>query len=157
MVHPSAARVQAFLAQQGFSHVVVELPESARTAQEAATAIGCQVRQIVKSLVFQTHPEGIGVLALVRGTDRVDETRLGAATHSGIAKADADFVRAWTGFSVGGVPPVGHARPMRTYLDTRLLEEPVLWAAAGHPHAVFRLSPEDLLTMTRGTVTDLTA
>lgn len=154
-MHPSAARVQDFLVQQGFSHVVVEVPESARTAEDAAQAIGCPVRQIVKSLVFRTQPEGQAILALVRGVDRVDEQRLGTAAQTTIVKADAAFVREWTGFAVGGVPPVGHSRPLRTYIDARLFEEPQLWAAAGHPHAVFCLSPRELQTMTGGIVVNL--
>lgn len=123
---------------------VVELPASTRTAAEAATAVGCAVAQIVKSLVFRSLESNHAVLVLVSGTNRVDETRLASHLGEPVAKADANFVRERTGFSIGGVAPVGHETPLRTIVDEDLLALPELWAAAGTPHAVFRLTPKDL-------------
>ena len=115
------------------------LPDSARTAPEAAAAVGSEVGAIVKSLVFRCGDEA--VLALVSGANRADEARLEEEFGAPVARADADFVRAATGFSIGGVPPLGHPAPLRTLVDEDLLGYEVVWAAAGTPHAVFPIAP----------------
>jgi prolyl-tRNA editing enzyme YbaK/EbsC (Cys-tRNA(Pro) deacylase) len=136
----------------GLSLEVVELPASTRTAMQAAQAIGCQVGQIVKSLVFKAARSGRAVLVLTSGQNRVDERLIEALIGEPLGKADADFVRQQTGFSIGGVPPVGHDRQIETYIDEDLIGFDQLWAAAGTPHAVFRLAPGDLVKMTSGQV-----
>ena len=123
---------------------ITELPDSTRTAVEAAAAVGCSVAQIVKSLVFRTLESDEPVLVLASGATRVDEGRVGAHLGEPVEKASAEFVRQRTGFSIGGVPPVGHSTALRTLVDERLGELAELWAAAGTPHAVFPLTPADL-------------
>ena len=123
---------------------VTELPASTRTAAEAASAVGCSIAQIVKSLIFRTVRSDQAVLVLVSGSNRVDEARLAARLGEPIEKASPDFVRQRTGFAIGGVPPVGHATGLRTFVDQALFELPELWAAAGTPHAVFPLTPAQL-------------
>jgi len=141
---PAARRVQTALRGAGLELQVRELPASTRTAAEAAAAVGCTVAQIVKSLVFRTVSSNEAVLVLASGGNRVDEARVGAHLGEPIEKANAEFVRQCTGFSIGGVPPVGHPAPLRTLVDEDLFALTELWAAAGTPHAVFRLTPADL-------------
>jgi len=148
----SAQRVQAALSALGFTLNVVELPQSTRTAAEAAAAVGSSVGQIVKSLIFRAATSGRAVLVLASGPNRVDEAAVAALLGEPLAKADADFVRAHTGFVIGGVPPVGHAEPMPTFIDEDLLAYDSLWAAAGTPNAVFKLAPSELVAMSNGTV-----
>lgn len=148
----SAQRVQAALEQLGLTLEVVELPASTRTAVDAARAIGCEVGQIAKSLVFRTRTSARPILVIASGSNHVDVEAVGELTGEPIGKADADFVRQHTGFAIGGVPPVGHDEPLETYLDQDLLAYEVIWAAAGTPHAVFRLTPSDLVRMTGGQV-----
>jgi prolyl-tRNA editing enzyme YbaK/EbsC (Cys-tRNA(Pro) deacylase) len=155
-LNPSAQKVQEALKAQGYSLQVLELPESTRTAAEAAQAIGCQLGQIVKSLIFRRKQTGQPILVLVSGTNRVDEKKIGQMLGESIGKADADFVRQHTGFVIGGVPPVGHAEAIPTFIDGDLLEYTEVWAAAGTPHAVFRLSPADLEDLTGGWVIKVT-
>ncbi|GAB4430490.1 MAG: YbaK/EbsC family protein [Anaerolineae bacterium] len=153
----SAQRVQDALAALGFAMgQVVELPASTRTAAEAAAAIGCTVAQIAKSLIFRGVQSGEPVLVIASGVNRVNEARVAERLGEPIAKADADYVRAQTGFVIGGVPPVGHDRPLRTFIDADLLQYEEIWAAAGTPHAVFRLTPADLERLTGGEVIHLT-
>ena len=152
----SAQRFQEILRQRGFAHQVVELPASTRTAKEAAQAVGCQIEQIVKSLVFKGVQSQTPVLALASGPNRVDEHRLSALVGEPIEKADADFVRQRTGFVVGGVAPLGHKERVATFIDETLLQYDLLWAAAGTPHAVFQLTPADLQAMTDGQVAAIT-
>ena len=151
----SAQRFQEMLRQRGFAHQVVELPASTRTAKEAAQAVGCQPGQIVKSLVFKGLHTQTPLLVLASGPNRVDERRLSELAGEPIEKADADFVRQWTGFAVGGVPPLGHKEPVAAFIDETLLRYDTLWAAAGTPHAVFQLTPADLQTMTSGRVVSI--
>jgi prolyl-tRNA editing enzyme YbaK/EbsC (Cys-tRNA(Pro) deacylase) len=148
----SAQKVQDALAAQGVACRVVELPGSTRTAQEAAQAIGCGVEQIVKSLVFRGRQSARPLLVVASGTNRVNEKLVGAALGEPIERADADFVRGRTGFVIGGVPPVGHDEAILTFVDEDLLQYDELWAAAGTPHAVFRLTPDDLRRITGGQV-----
>jgi prolyl-tRNA editing enzyme YbaK/EbsC (Cys-tRNA(Pro) deacylase) len=149
---PSAQKVQDALRAAGFTNAVVELPDSARTAVDAATAVGCDVGQIVKSLLFQAVPSGCAVLVAASGSHRVDEQAVAAVVGERIIRASADFVRERTGFAIGGVPPIGHAQPVVTVVDEALLGYERIWAAAGHPHAVFALTPAELVGMTGGTV-----
>jgi prolyl-tRNA editing enzyme YbaK/EbsC (Cys-tRNA(Pro) deacylase) len=151
----SAQKVQAALTALGLPCRVVELPSSTRSAQEAADSIGTTVQQIVKSLVFKGKTSGQAVLVEASGINRVSEKKVAALLGEPIEKADADFVRAHTGFVIGGVPPVGHAGPIRTFIDADLMQYSVIWAAAGTPNAVFELTPPDLLKMTGGQVADL--
>ncbi len=151
----SALKVQQALDQLGLRLQVVELPGSTRTALEAAQAVGCQVGQIVKSLVFKSKHTGRPILVLASGQNRVDEKRIAALIAEPLGKADADFVRQHTGFVIGGVPPVGHLEKLVTFIDQDLLEFDELWAAAGTPHAVFRLKPAELVQMTAGQVADI--
>jgi prolyl-tRNA editing enzyme YbaK/EbsC (Cys-tRNA(Pro) deacylase) len=148
----SALRVQNALQTLGFDCQVVELPDSTRTAKEAAQAIGCGVEQIVKSLIFKGKHSHDPILVVASGTNRVNEKRLGELAGEPIEKADANFVRQRTGFAVGGVAPVGLAEPIKTFIDEDLLLYEEIWAAAGTPFAVFRLTPADLQKMTGGQV-----
>ena len=149
---PGARKVQAALSTYGADFNVVELPASTRTAQEAAQTIGCEVSQIVKSLVFCTKQSNEPILILASGSNRVNEKKIGKLAATPIKKADADFVKEKTGFAIGGVSPIGHKAPIRTYIDEDLLQCKELWAAAGTPNAVFSLSSSDLEKMTGGEV-----
>lgn len=153
----SAQKVQDALAAAGFTNQVVELPDSTRTSAEAAAAVGCAVEQIAKSLVFRGKQSGAAILVIASGGNRVDEKKLKALAGENISKPDADFVREQTGFVIGGVPPIGHAQPLRTFIDRDLWRYQEIWAAAGHPNAVFRLTPDELAAMTGGAVADLAA
>ncbi|HKF36486.1 MAG TPA: YbaK/EbsC family protein [Ktedonobacteraceae bacterium] len=151
----SARKVQDTLEMRGFPSHVVELPDSTRTAREAAQAIGCRVEQIVKSLVFKGQHSNKPILVVASGTNRVNERRLSELAGEPIEKADADFVRERTGFVVGGVPPLGHTGHIDTFIDADLLQYEKLWAAAGTPHAVFELTPAELKAMTGGHVVSI--
>ncbi len=155
MLSPSAQKVQDALNQYGLQLEVVELPASTRSAVEAAQAIGCRVEQIAKSLVFRSEQTGQPVLVIASGPNRVNEKRIAEALGEGIGKADADFVRSQTGFVIGGVPPVGHSQRLKTFIDTDLLKLSEIWAAAGTPNAVFRLTPQDLVRITGGQVIEI--
>ena len=139
----SAQKVQNALNAFGLPCQVVELPDSTRSAQEAAQAIGCQVGQIVKSLIFKGKQSNKPILVLASGSNRVNEKKLKKLVAEPVKKADADFVREKTGFVIGGVPPVGHREQLKTFLDEDLLQYEEIWAAAGTPHAVFKLTPAD--------------
>lgn len=148
----SAQRFQDALQDLGFSLQVIELPDSTRTALEAAEAVGVQVGQIVKSLVFKAKRSGRPILIVASGAHRVNEKRIEARIHEPLGKASADFVRESTGYAIGGVPPVGHQQSIQTFVDQDLLQYEEIWAAAGTPHAVFRLTPDQLVEMTQGEV-----
>jgi prolyl-tRNA editing enzyme YbaK/EbsC (Cys-tRNA(Pro) deacylase) len=145
---PSALKVQAVL---GKRFEVLEFDASTRTAEDAAAAIGCSVAQIAKSLVFRAQGGG-PVLVVASGAHRVDEKRIAALVGEPISRADADFVRETTGYSIGGVPPVGHSTPPVALIDEALMAFGEIWAAAGTPNAVFRLTPTDLIELTGGRV-----
>jgi prolyl-tRNA editing enzyme YbaK/EbsC (Cys-tRNA(Pro) deacylase) len=155
-VHPQALRVQAELKKAGCEAEVRELPDSTRTALEAAQAIGCEVAQIVKSLIFVLDPPGEPILVLASGVNRVHEKRLGRQLEGKLEKAGADQVQAAAGFAIGGVPPLGHSHVLATYIDEDLLQYPILWAAAGTPHAVFPIAPDELVRVTGGKVLKVT-
>jgi len=152
MLSPSAQKVQEALSQSGVQLQVVELPASTRTSAEAAQAVGCQVGQIAKSLVFKTSDTQKPILVIASGANRVDEAKVGARLGEAIGKADEDFVRSRTGFVIGGVPPVGHTEALKTFIDEDLLNYQQIWAAAGTPNAVFPLTPNDLIQITQGEV-----
>jgi prolyl-tRNA editing enzyme YbaK/EbsC (Cys-tRNA(Pro) deacylase) len=147
----SVARVRAALERAGLAAEIVELPGAARTAAAAAGFLGCEVGQIANSLVFRAA-SGAALLVMSSGASRVDLQRLAGRVGEPVGKADAEFVREKTGFAIGGVPPVGHATPPVTIVDEDLLRLDELWAAAGHPHAVFKLTPAQLVALTGGTV-----
>lgn len=131
---------------------MVELSDSTRTAQEAADAIGCTVAQIAKTLIFKGKTLQQPVLIMASGTNRVNEKAVQERINEELEKADADFVLEHTGFAIGGVPPVGHKKPITTYIDQDLMQYEEIWAAAGTPHAVFKLTPRILAEITKGEV-----
>lgn len=145
-MHPQAQKVQDALRAAGCASIVMELPDSTRTALEAAQACGCEVGQIVKSLIFVLN--GAPILMLVSGSNRVNEAALGQRLGGKLGKAGADQVQQATGFVIGGVPPLAHSARLATYLDEDLLQYDQVWAAAGTPHAVFPIPPRDLLRIT---------
>lgn len=149
----STERVRLALAERGLACEIIETQQSARTAQEAADAVGSTVGQIVKSLVFLC--DGAGVMALVSGANRLDERKLGAVAGGKISRADADAVRDATGFAIGGVAPLGSTRPIRIFFDEDLLAFELVWAAAGTPSTVFAISPDELARATGAIVADL--
>jgi prolyl-tRNA editing enzyme YbaK/EbsC (Cys-tRNA(Pro) deacylase) len=152
-MNEAVARVRAALEAFGGGHEVVELAEAARTAADAARLLGCRVEQIANSLVFRAPARDAVVLVMASGGRRVDITRVAAVLDTAVEKADAEFVRTRTGFAIGGVAPVGHTAPPGVVLvDEELLKWPEIWAAAGHPHTVFRLTPDALVRMTGGRV-----
>jgi len=153
--HPAVDRVRTALAAAGVATRIVELSAAARTARDAAAQLGCDVAQIANSLVFRCDPSGAPLLVMASGARRVDVARVGALVGERIGKADAGFVRAATGFAIGGVAPVGHTAPIRALVDRSLLGCAEIWAAAGHPHTVFRLTPEELVRITGGAVADV--
>jgi prolyl-tRNA editing enzyme YbaK/EbsC (Cys-tRNA(Pro) deacylase) len=149
---PSAQKVQDLLTSEGFDYKVIDAAESTRTAQEAADRAGCLLGQIIKSLIFKGKTSHKPILVLTSGANRVDEKRISEYAGELIIRADADFVRAVTGFAIGGVPPLGHIQKMETYLDEDLLQYQTVWGAAGTPNAIFELTPDDLIKMTNGKV-----
>ncbi len=142
--------VQDHLLKFGLKTEVVEFSESTKTAQEAADAIGCEIGQIVKSLVFRNKDQGL--LFLVSGKNNLNVDRVSRALRIEIKKADAEFVKEKTGFSIGGVPPVAHQTKLETYIDQDLLAYNEVWAAAGMPFAVFRLESRMLQPLTNGKI-----
>jgi Cys-tRNA(Pro) deacylase len=155
-MHPSAQKVADAARALGLSVEIVEFEETTRTAQDAAHTIGCQVAQIVKSLLFIV--DGQPVMALVSGVNRLDERKLAALRGAGrkqVERADADTAKAATGFSIGGVPPFGHTSRLPVYVDEDLTRFDVVWAAAGTPFAVFAITPEELVRASQATVADL--
>jgi prolyl-tRNA editing enzyme YbaK/EbsC (Cys-tRNA(Pro) deacylase) len=146
-------RFEAWLADANSGLAVKQFPQGTRTANDAARAVGCEVGQIVKSLVFVAA--GNPVVALVSGANRVDEKRLGAAAGDPVVKADAETARSATGYSIGGVPPFGHATEVPVFMDRDLLGYAVVWAAAGRPDSVFEIEPARLRDLSGATVVDL--
>jgi prolyl-tRNA editing enzyme YbaK/EbsC (Cys-tRNA(Pro) deacylase) len=152
-VNESVLRVTRALRDFGGDHAIVEFTEPARTAADAARLLGCRVEQIANSLIFRARTRDAAVLVMASGGRRVDPARVAETLREPIDKADADFVRARTGFAIGGVAPLGHtAPPLAILIDEELLKWPEIWAAAGHPHTVFRLTPDELARMTGGRV-----
>ena len=148
----SARKVQQALVVLGMNCNVVELPASTRTVREAAQAVGCEVGQIVKSIVMMGSATHRPVMVIASGSNRINESRIGEILEEAIEKADAEFVRIHTGYAIGGVPPVGLSSQVITFIDEDLLKYSTVWAAAGTPHAVFEFNPLDLPRMTGGKV-----
>ncbi len=152
-------RVADALAAAGHPHMPVMLSDAARTAQQAADALGVSLGQIAKSIIFRRKSDDVAVLVVTSGDLRVDEKKVQAlvcAEGGKLGRADAEFVKVKTGFSIGGVSPLAHATSLVTLIDEQLFRFTEIWAAAGHPHGVFRLAPADLQTLTRAPVHDVT-
>jgi prolyl-tRNA editing enzyme YbaK/EbsC (Cys-tRNA(Pro) deacylase) len=149
---PGAQRVQDALRALGFDYEIRESAQPTRTAAEAARAMKCDVAQIAKSLVFKTGTTGRAVLVITSGANTVNEWRIGVLLKETLEKAPPAFVREHAGYAVGGIPPVGHAKPMETFIDEDLLRHESIWAAGGTPNALFRLASADLARMTGGRV-----
>ena len=152
---PSVERVRIALAQSGIRSEIIELPGAARTARAAAEFLGCDIAQIANSLVFRAQASDAALLVMSSGARKVDVAKLAAIVGEPIGKADAEFVRARTGFAIGGVAPVGHVSELRRYVERSLAAHRELWAAGGHPHTVFRLSYEELLRVAGGVEIDV--
>jgi prolyl-tRNA editing enzyme YbaK/EbsC (Cys-tRNA(Pro) deacylase) len=151
----SARRIQGLLSALGTDFEVIELPSTTRTAVDAATAIGCSVEQIAKSILFRTVKDKKPVMVIASGANRVNEAKIAELVGDSIEKADAAYVRERTGFAIGGVPPIGHAEPIYTIIDEDLLKLTELWAAAGTPNSVFKLSATSLLDITAGVLSSI--
>jgi len=156
LTNPSVERVRAALERAGMPAEIVELPGAARTAKAAADFLGCEVAQIANSLVFRAEASDTAVLVMSSGACRVDLARLARVLGEPVGKADAEFVRRHTGFAIGGVAPVGHG-VSKVFVEKALAAQAELWAAAGHPHTVFRLSYSQLLGITGGLEAELAA
>lgn len=150
----SAQRVAELLAGIGHDRPVVMLPATGKTSAEAAAGLGCTVAEIAKSIIFRRVKDDAPVLVIASGINRVDEAKV-AARVGALGKADARFVREKTGYAIGGVCPIGHAVKPVMLLDADLFQYQSLWAAAGHPHAVFNLTPQQLQAMTGAEVADV--
>ncbi len=153
---PAAQKVQEVLRARGFAHEIVESPQPTRTAAEAARLVGCDVGQIAKSLVFRAKSSDRPVLVIASGANQVNEFRIGMYLKEPVDKAPAALVHKATGFAVGGVPPLGHATTLETFIDQDLLKHAEIWAAGGTPNALFKLAPADLKAMTGGQVVKVT-
>lgn len=156
LTNPSVERVRAALERAGMPAEIVELPGAARTAKAAADFLGCKVAQIANSLVFRAEASDTAVLVMSSGACRVDLARLARVLGEPVGKADAEFVRRHTGFAIGGVAPVAHG-VSKVFVEKALAAQAELWAAAGHPHTVFRLSYSQLLGITGGLDAELAA
>lgn len=153
---PSSQKVQDFAATLGLEIHVQAMPQSTRTAEDAAAACNCDVSQIVKSLVFQGAESGTPYLLLVSGKNRVDQDGVAHDIGEPLSRPDARAVRDWTGFAIGGIPPFGHTQPMKTFIDPDLLVHDIVWAAAGTPHAVFSVDPNALAKAVKATTLAMT-
>ena len=149
---PSARKVQEALKAHNLSCEVLQMTDTTRSASDAARAVGCQVGQIVKSLIFEGQQSHQPILVAASGANRVNERAIEQSVSEPIKMAKPDYVRQMTGFAIGGVPPVGHDNPLKIFIDEDLLQYDEIWAAAGTPHAVFKLTPDDLKTITSGAV-----
>jgi prolyl-tRNA editing enzyme YbaK/EbsC (Cys-tRNA(Pro) deacylase) len=149
---PSVQKVQDVLKALGFINEVMELQTTTRTSAEAAQAVGCRAEQIAKSIIFRRKQTDKPILIIASGPNRVNEKRIEELISEPLSKADADYVRKHTGFVIGGVPPIGHIEKLDILIDEDLLQYKEIWAAAGTPNAVFKLTPSDLVKMTRGRV-----
>ena len=151
----AAQRVQDALRAGGFTNAVIELDIPVKTAVAAAEAVGCTPAQIVKSLVFQGASSGAPVLVVASGANRVSEAKLEALLGERVRMGPPKFVREVTGYAIGGIPPVGHAQKLDAIIDAHLLTLEGLWAAAGHPNSLFKLTPDELVRMTGGRVAEV--
>lgn len=147
-------RVAALLKEFGHEHPIVMLPSSGKTSAEAAASLGCDVAEIAKSIVFRRSADDAAVMVIASGADRIDEAKV-AALAGPIGKADARFVKERIGYAIGGVCPIGHVHQSVILIDRKVTAFDFVWAAAGHPHAVFKLSPAQLQTMTGAPLVDV--
>ncbi|MGD2029792.1 MAG: YbaK/EbsC family protein [Desulfobacterales bacterium] len=152
----SVRKVEEALKAHGLVCQVLTMKETTRTAQDAANTLGCQVEQIVKSLVFVTKKTKKPVLIVASGANRINTKKIRDILSEPVKMAAPDFVRAKTGFAIGGVPPLGHSHPLETFIDEDLLEHTEIWAAAGTSNTMFKLSPDDLQQITQGQVISVT-
>lgn len=152
----SAQIVQTLLQEKGFTNEVIELPDSTRTAQEAADALGCKVDQIAKTIVFKLREENQALLVIASGSNRINERYVGEIVGDVLDKADANFVKEETGYAIGGVSPLIENTEVQILLDEDLLQYEEIWATAGHPKAVFKLTPEELQVLTKGKLIQVT-
>jgi prolyl-tRNA editing enzyme YbaK/EbsC (Cys-tRNA(Pro) deacylase) len=153
--HPTALRIAELVRDAGVDSQVVEFEQTTRTSAEAAAAVGCEVAQIAKTIVFRGKTSGLAVVVVASGANRVNEKKVEALVGEALGRADADFVRDATGFAIGGVAPVGHTKPIKMLLDEDLRRFESIWAAAGTPFAVFPLTPEQLRALTHAEWADV--
>jgi prolyl-tRNA editing enzyme YbaK/EbsC (Cys-tRNA(Pro) deacylase) len=153
--HPTALRTQQLLAEAGISTQVVEFEQPTRTSAEAATAVGCSVAEIAKSVVFRAKTSGLAVVVVASGDNRVCENKVAKLVGEKLGRANADFVRESTGYAIGGVSPLGHANPVIMLLDADLQNYKIVWAAAGTPFSVFPLTPNELERLTGAPWSDI--
>ena len=152
--HPAVLRVREALLCVGIAEDITVMSEATHTAQAAADALGCDVAEIAKSIIFRAA-DGRAVLVITSGSNRVDDKKVAQIIGQSLGKADADFVRAQTGFVIGGVAPVAHLLPPITLMDEDLLRYPSIWPAAGHPNTMFRIAPVDLVRVSEAKVADI--
>ena len=155
--HPTALRIAQLIRDAGIDTQVVEFEQTTRTSAEAAAAVGCEVAQIAKSIVFRGKESGLAIVVVASGANRVSESKVQARVGEGLARADADFVRDATGFAIGGVAPTGHSKPVKLLLDENLRRFATIWAAAGTPFSVFPVTPDQLRALTRAEWSDVKA
>jgi len=155
--HPTALRIAQLIRDAGIDTQVVEFEQTTRTSAEAAAAVGCEVAQIAKSIVFRGKESGLAIVVVASGANRVSESKVQARVGEGLARADADFVRDATGFAIGGVAPTGHSKPVKLLLDEDLRRFATIWAAAGTPFSVFPVTPDQLRALTRAEWSDVKA
>jgi prolyl-tRNA editing enzyme YbaK/EbsC (Cys-tRNA(Pro) deacylase) len=151
----SAQRIQDTLHKHGLDIIVIEFKETTRTSQEAATAIGCEVGQIAKTLIFKGKTTGKPFCIIASGKNKVDEKKVIHILGEEIEKSDAEFVLKHTSFAIGGVPPLGYEQDIKPLIDEDIMKYSEIWAAAGTPNSVFQLSPSDLLQITHGRIVDI--
>ena len=155
-LHKNAQIVQELLKEKGYDNEVKELPDSTRTAQEAADALGCDVEQIAKSIVFKLREADQALLVIASGSNRIHEKRVGKIIGDALDKTDATFVREATSYPIGGVSPVVQNPNVRVLIDEDILQYDSIWGAAGHPKAVFNMTPDELVSLTGGEVVSVT-
>jgi len=148
----SAAKIQDELNRYGLELKVITMNASTRTCVEAANTIGCEVGQIVKSMIFRGKTTGMPVLIVASGNNRINEKKMKEYLGEAVSRPDAEFVQTVTGFAIGGIPPVGHANKITCFIDEDLFDYQEIWAAAGTPFAVFKLTPDQLATITQGKI-----
>ena len=155
--HPTAVRLSQRLRESGVDAQVVEFEQPTRTSADAAAAIGCTVAEIAKSVVFRGKASGEAIVVVASGANRVSEEKVAAIVGESLARADAEFVREATGYVIGGVAPIGHAKPVKLLLDDDLQRFETVWAAGGTPHSVFPLTPAQLRSATGADWSDVKA
>lgn len=153
----SLKRVKRALDEAGITAEILEMAEGTRTAEDAARAAGCEIDQIVKSVIFRGEEDGRAILFLTAGGNRVDVVKASAVAGEALGKADAALIREQTGFAIGGVAPIGHLTPIRAFIDPRLFDFDVIWSAAGTPRHVFAVDPRDIERLSGAQAADFTS